>query len=105
MLFAGLKRGKNPFVIVADDMDDAGYIYHDLCQIAGEESCAILPSGYKRSIKYGQSDPPSRILRTEALDAFVKQQTRWVVTYPEALAEKVPAPQRIKDAMISLHVG
>ena len=61
MLFAALRPRKSPYIIVADDFDAAGYIYHDLCQIAGEGRVAIFPSGYRRDIKYGQPDPPSRI--------------------------------------------
>ena len=70
MLFATLKRRKSPLLIVADDIDAAGYIYHDLCRIAGEDQAAIFPSGFRRDIKYGQTDAPSQILRTETLDAL-----------------------------------
>ena len=106
MLFAGLKARKQPFLIVADDIDAAGYIYHDLCQIAGEQSVAIFPSGYRRDIKYGQPDQPSRILRTETLDAWHrKNHPTWVVTCPEALAERVPKAETLSDRTIELKAG
>ncbi len=85
-----LPEGKAPTVVIGDSLDDAGYLYHDLCRIAGEECVAMLPSGYKRHIKYGQADPPSQILRTEALTRWTSDRgLRFVVTYPEALAERV----------------
>ena len=104
MLFAslGLKR---PALIVADDADTAGYMYHDLCQILGQEGVAILTSAYKRDIRYGQIDPPSQILRTETLDAYSSGKARWIVSWPEALAEKVPAPERLEEARLSLKSG
>ena len=106
MLFAGLKARKQPFLIVADDIDAAGYIYHDLCQIAGEQSVAIFPSGYRRDIKYGQPDQPSKILRTETLDAWHrKNHPTWVVTCPEALAEQVPKAETLSDRTIELKAG
>ncbi|MDE5712941.1 MAG: transcription-repair coupling factor [Muribaculaceae bacterium] len=106
MLFAALKPRKSPYIIVADDMDAAGYIYHDLCRIAGEDRVAIFPSGYRRDIKYGQPDPPSRILRTETLDAWKrKDHPVWVVTCPEALAEKVPPAQTLSDMTLELRAG
>ena len=46
LLFAALKPRKNPYLIIADDIDAAGYIYHDLCQAAGEANVAIFTSGY-----------------------------------------------------------
>ncbi len=89
MLLAALEKPASPLLVIADDATEAGYIYHDLCQIAGG-GASIFPSGYKRDIKYGQVDPPAQILRTETLDSLSgKKKPRWVVTYPEALAEKV----------------
>ena len=106
MLFAGLPPRKYPYLIVADDIDTAGYIYHDLCQIAGPEKVGIFPSGYRRDIKYGQIDPPSQILRTETLDAWnSKDHPTWVVTCPEALAEKVPAAKDLTDRTLRLKTG
>ena len=43
-------------IIVASNNDVAGYLYHDLLQLEGEQRVAFLPSGYKRNIKYGQID-------------------------------------------------
>jgi transcription-repair coupling factor (superfamily II helicase) len=105
MLLSGLKKGKTPLLVVADDATEAGYIYHDLMQIVGE-GASIFPSGYKRDIKYGQIDAPSQILRTETLDALSgKRQPRWVVTYPEALAEKVADSSNLDKNRIIIHRG
>ncbi|MDE5877116.1 MAG: transcription-repair coupling factor [Muribaculaceae bacterium] len=107
MLFAGLPRRKSgPFLLVADDMETAGYLYHDLCQIAGEGETAIFPSGYRRDIKYGQIDAPSVILRTEVLDAWQHdKRLRWVVTCPEALAEKVPSAEEVSRDTVRLRTA
>ena len=106
MLFAALKRRKSPLLIVADDIDAAGYIYHDLCRIAGEDQAAIFPSGFRRDIKYGQTDAPSQILRTETLDAWNRKDgPQWVVTCPEALAEKVQQAKTLSENTIHLKTG
>lgn len=107
MLFAALKPQKHPALIVADDFDTAGYIYNDLCQILGPEAVGIFPSGYKRDIKYGQPDAPSQILRTEVLNALgdKKSPLIYVISYPEALAEKVADAATIADNSVSLKVG
>ena len=106
MLFARLPRLDAPYLIIANDLDEAGYIYNDLCQINGEKSTLIFPSGYKRDIKYGQIDAPSEILRTEVLNQwYANPDLKCVVTYPEALAEKVATKQVIDDTTITLSVG
>ena len=87
---------------MADSLDDAGYLYHDLTRLCGEDAVVMFPSGYKRDIKYGQADPPSQILRTEALTRWESANPpRFMVTYPEAMAEKV-APRRACAAPSSI---
>ena len=45
MIFARLPRLSSPYLIIANDLDEAGYIYNDLCQINGEHRTLIFPSG------------------------------------------------------------
>ena len=68
MVFSGLtlKTG-NPLLFVLQDADEAGYFYHDLCQVLGTSQVFFFPSSYRRAIKYGQKDAASEILRTEVL--------------------------------------
>lgn len=93
------------FLFVLNDEEEAGYFYHDICQIAGEERVYFFPSGYKRSIKYGQADSANAILRTEVLADIEKGGNELIVTYPEALAEKVALNEEVEDAILTLHVG
>ena len=106
MLFTALPKGKAPYLIIANDLDEAGYIYNDLCQLTSEAQVLIFPSGYKRDIKYGQVDAPQEILRTEVLNRWHSDKgLRWVVTYPEALAEKVASRESIDRDTVTLEVG
>lgn len=106
MFLAGLKKRKSPYLVIADDPEAAGYLYNDLCQIAGPENVAVFPSGYRRDIKYGQPDPPSQILRTEALDSWGRpDHPRWVVASPEALAERVPRADDLGNRTLDLARG
>lgn len=95
-----------PALLVADSMDDAGYLYNDLVKILGDNAVMIFPSGYRRDIKYGQVDPPQQILRTEALSHWTTDpELRFVVSYPEAMAEKVASRQVITDKTATFSVG
>ena len=93
-------------LVIGDSLDDAGYLYHDLSRVLGESAVLMFPSGYKRSIKYGQVDPPSQIMRTEVLNYwFDDPSLRYVVTYPEALAEHVATRDTIEAHTLQLAVG
>ena len=106
MLLARLPQRACPYLIVVNDLDEAGYMYNDLCQLAGDKQVLIFPSGYKRDIKYGQVDAPNEILRTEVLNRwFDDPEIRWVVTYPEALAERVRRREEVQASTILLRTG
>ena len=109
LLLAAMALDKNvrtprtPVLVVGDSLDDAGYLYHDLSRALGEEAVLMFPSGYKRDIKYGQPDRPSEILRTEALNRWHSDpKLRYVVTYPDALAERVASRQMIDTHTLHL---
>lgn len=105
-LLAALPKRQHPVLAIADSADDAGYLYHDLCRLMGEEAVLFFPSGYKRDIKYGQEDPPSQILRTEALNRWLADPAlRIAVTYPEALAEKVASRENLSEHTLRLATG
>ena len=89
-------------LFVMQDADEAGYLYHDLCQVMGEKQVLFFPSSYKRAIKYGQKDPASEILRTEVLSHATHHDLLYIVTYPEALAEMVVTRKQLDARRLSL---
>ena len=103
LLFSNLLNHKQAHIVIANDPDEAGYLYNDLVQLNGSDRVLLFPSGYKRDIKYGQPDPPSEILRTEVLNRLnQKGDPLLVVTYPEAIAEKVVPANTLSEQ--TLHI-
>ena len=101
-----LKKQEYPFVFILGDLEEAGYFYHDLIQINGEGRTLFFPSSYRRAIKYGQKDAANEILRTEVLRRLQKSsEPLCIVTYPDALAEKVVSLQELSDKTLKLHKG
>ena len=80
-----LKNAKQTTVFILGDVEEAGYFYHDLTQINGEEDVLFFPSSYRRAIKYGQKDAGNEILRTEVLSRLQKGDAVCIVTCPEAV--------------------
>ena len=103
VMLSGLpsKEGR-PVVVIGNSLDDAGYLFFDLCRIAGEDKVAMLPSGFKRDIKYGQPDAPNQILRTETLSRLKRGQLQFLVTYPDAIAESVASAEKISSHTLHL---
>ena len=99
-------RGNCPnLLVVMNDLDDAGYVYHDLTQMMGEERVLFFPSSYKRAIKYNQKDAGNEILRTEVLTKVAETQDLIVVTYPDAMAERVVSKKELNENTLAVKVG
>ncbi len=103
-------------MFILDDEEQAGYFYHDLTQILGDEKVLFFPSSFKRAIKYGQRDAGNEILRTEVLSAIISQQSTgsqlstlnsqlYIVTHPQALAQSVVTRKKLSEQTLSLQVG
>jgi len=89
------KRG-GCFLCILNDLEEAGYFYNDLMQLLNDKQVFFFPSAWKRHIKYGQRDPANEILRTEVLSVLQNEQSApIIVSYPDALAEKVLSKQEL----------
>ena len=77
------------FVICLNDKEEAAYFYDDLNTLAPEVPVLFFPSSYKRSVHYEAIEQENIILRTEVLNRLKTGNQLLIVTYPEALVEKV----------------
>lgn len=107
LFFASVRQScSNPIVFILNDAEEAGYFYHDLTQVLGEEQVLFFPSSFRRAIKYGQRDAANEILRTEVLNRFArKDNLPYVVTFPEAVAEQVVNMQTLDDRTLVVRQG
>lgn len=108
MIFAALTCKaplKRPFLFVLNDEEEAGYFYHDLVQMMGDERVLFYPSTFRRAVKYAQRDAANEILRTEVLGRLSRGNACYIVTHPAALSERVASVQDYRSGMIALVEG
>ena len=102
--------GGEALLFILSDEEEAGYFYHDLKQMLGQDKVLFFPSSYRRSIKYAQRDPANEILRTEVLTKlstfnFQLSTFNYIVTYPSALAEQVVSQEQLNERTLVLEQG
>ena len=114
VLFAALahseQAGGRLLLFVMDDEEAAGYFYHDLVQLSAcDDNILFFPSSFRRAVKYGQRDSANEILRTEVLGRLSTPLSAsaplYVVTYPDALVEKVTSKDTLNDHLLHLQTG
>jgi transcription-repair coupling factor (superfamily II helicase) len=103
---AMFKRKNCCFFYILDDVEEAGYFYHDLSQLLGADNLLFFPSAYKRAIKYGQLDTANEILRTEVLSRMQADDNHLIiVSYADAVAEKVVSRETLKKNTLRITVS
>ncbi len=95
-----------PLLFILDDQEEAGYFYHDLVQVMGEQQVLFFPSSFRRAVKFGQRDAANEILRTEVLSRVKSgDSSPFIVSYPEAVAERVVSQETLEARTLGLRTG
>ena len=108
---AATHRTPSTILFVLNDADEAGYFYHDLTQLEVNGTCSevlFFPASARsgRVKKDARPDAANEILRTEVLATLNNSRKKmFIVTYPEALAEKVVARETMSEQTVTLKVG
>ncbi|MGD9929822.1 MAG: transcription-repair coupling factor [Mangrovibacterium sp.] len=96
---------KQPIIYILSDKEEAAYFYDDLNNLHTATNVLFYPSSYKRSIQYEQLEQENIILRTEVLNQLREQTPVSIVTYPEALVEKVITGEALASNSFQVHKG
>jgi transcription-repair coupling factor (superfamily II helicase) len=93
--------------ILLSDKDEAAYFFNDLQALLGTGPIIFFPSSYKRSVQYNQTDDGNIILRINTLNKLCDYKTGLlvIVTYPEAIAEKVVSQNFLERNTLYLSKG
>lgn len=93
------------FVICLNDKEEAAYFYDDLNTILPDTPVLFFPSSYKRSVHYDTVEQENIILRTEVLNRLNVENQLLIVTYPEALVEKVISEEGLASHTFQVKQG
>ncbi len=94
---------KQTHLFILQDKEEAAYFHNDI-SLFGKYPIYFLPTSFKRSIIYGQEDSANTLLRAETLQALSNNENCIVVTYPEAIVEKVVKKENIIKSTLKLSV-
>jgi transcription-repair coupling factor len=104
VLFDIFKRTGQTLLFVGDDKEQAAYLLNDLELLLGQEHVLFFPSSYRRPYQTEETDNANVLLRAEVLSQL-QQGARVVVSYSEALFEKVLTRQQLDKNTLTLKRG
>ncbi|HEX5170252.1 MAG TPA: transcription-repair coupling factor [Cyclobacteriaceae bacterium] len=77
------------YIVVLQDAEEAAYFQNDLQNLIGKE-ILVFPMSYKRPYEFDEVENANILMRAEVLNHLsTKKNPSIIVTYPEALSEKV----------------
>jgi transcription-repair coupling factor (superfamily II helicase) len=100
-------------LIILNDAEEAAYFHNSLENLTGALDIFYFPSSFKNRKNYRLLNPSHVMLRTESLTKIAAghgssptgTNKKVLVTYPEALFEKVVVPSRLSANIIYIKTG
>jgi transcription-repair coupling factor (superfamily II helicase) len=100
------KKADKPFLLVFNEKEEAAYYLNDLEQMLGQNDVLFYPSSYRRPYQIEETDNANVLLRSEVLNRInSRKKPSIIVTYPEALFEKVVTKKELDKNTLKVAVG
>ncbi len=100
------KASEMPFLLVLNDKEEAAYHLNDLENLLGDDNVLFYPGSYRRPYQIEETDNANVLLRSEVLNRInSRKKPSLIVTYPEALFEKVVTKKELDKNTLKISVG
>jgi len=108
VIFSTLYSSKGGFhLIIAQDKEEAAYLNTDIQNLLDTEEHMIFPSSFKRPYHYDEVDNANVLMRAEILNHVLESKGKpgIIITYPEALYERVINKRSLIENTFSARAG
>ncbi|MTE26964.1 transcription-repair coupling factor [Winogradskyella ouciana] len=100
------KTAEKPFLLVFDDKEEAAYYLNDLEQLINDKDVLFYPGSYRRPYQIEETNNANVLLRAEVLNRInSRKKPCIIVTYPDALFEKVVTKKELEKNTLKISVG
>jgi len=100
------KTADKPFLVVFDDKEEAAYYLNDLEQLINDKDVLFYPASYRRPYQNEETNNANVLLRAEVLNRInSRKKPCIIVTYPDALFEKVVTKKELEKNTLKISVG
>ena len=99
------QRLARPIFLLLDDKEEAAYYLNDLESLFSKEDVLFFPSSYRRPYEIDEVQNANVVIRTEVLNALTTKKPKIIVTYSDALLEKVVTKTALTSNTLKVKVG
>lgn len=104
---AAFKNLNHHHVFILNDKEEAAYFLNDLELLLEKKDILFLPDSFKKPGGFEKVDTNNILLRTETINKLLHSASKGeiIVTYPEALLEKVVVAEELNKNIIFIKKG
>ncbi|MDQ3535633.1 MAG: transcription-repair coupling factor [Bacteroidota bacterium] len=94
-------------LLILHDKEEAAYVYNDIQNLIGEGQVLLFPTSYKRPYLFDETENANILMRAEILNRISNKEYKGalIITYPQALTEKVINKRSLKENTFSAKTG
>ncbi len=94
-------------VLILHDKEEAAYFYNDLQSLHPGKEILFFPTSYKRPYQFEEIENANILMRSEILNRINQRSSsgELIVTYPDALTEKVINKRSLTKNTFTLHIN
>ena len=99
------KKDDKSYLLIFNDKEEAAYHLNDLEQLLNQKRVLFYPGSYRRPYQIDETDNANVLMRSEVLNQInSRRKPVIIVTYPEALFEKVVTKKDLEKNTLKLSV-
>ncbi len=99
------ERINQPILVIMHDKEDASLLLNDLFNLKKSRTASFFPTSYKKPYQPESIDNANILQRSETLTNILNEETKIIVTYPEALVEKVVNKRALLKNIFKANIG
>ncbi|MDA8963535.1 transcription-repair coupling factor [bacterium] len=99
-----VKAIRRPQFFILNDKEEAAYFLNDLETLL-QKKVLFYPSSYRRPYQLEETDNANILLRTEVLNSLNHNNLPIIVSYPEAIFEKVISQEQLKNNSLDIQTN
>jgi len=93
-------------IYVLSDKEEAAYFLNDLQGLYPENKRILFyPASYRVPYQIEETDNANVVARAEALERISQGSNTWIITYPQALFEKIPTKKKLIENTMKIQNG
>lgn len=92
-------------LFVMHDREEANYFLNDLQNLISDKDILLFPTSYKKPYKFEETENANILMRAEVLSRISQKEGQLIVTYPDALIEKVINKKSLLANTFAIKIG